>query len=74
MFDIAHGAGLAILIPAWMKFVIKHDTEKMARLAEKVFFVDRDYYNPERTALEGIFRLEQHFRRMGMAVRLSEAE
>ena len=31
------------------------------------------YYNdPEKTALEGIFRLEQHFKRMGLAVRLSE--
>jgi len=72
MFDIAHGAGLAIIIPAWMKYVMDHDVEKFAQLAERVFFVERDYRNPEITALEGIFRLEQHFRRMGMAVRLSE--
>ena len=72
MFDIAHGAGLAIIIPAWMKYNLKHDVEKFAQWAERVFFVERDYDNPEKTALEGIFRLEQHFKRMGMAVRLSE--
>ena len=72
MFDIAHGAGLAIIIPAWMKYNLKHDVEKFAQWAERVFFVERDYNNPEKTALEGIYRLEQHFKRMGMAVRLSE--
>lgn len=72
MFDIAHGAGLAIIIPAWMKFVYRHDVELFAQFAERVFFVERDYNNPEKTALEGIFRLEQHFKRMGLAVRLSE--
>ncbi len=72
MFDIAHGAGLAIIIPAWMKYTLKHNIEKFAQLAERVFFVERDYNNPEKTAVEGIFRLEQHFKRMGMAVRLSE--
>ncbi|MDC7225711.1 MAG: iron-containing alcohol dehydrogenase [Spirochaetales bacterium] len=72
MFDIAHGAGLAIIIPAWMKFVYKHDVERFAQFAERVFFVERDYADPEKTVLEGIYRLEQHFKRMGMAVRLSE--
>lgn len=72
MFDIAHGAGLAIIVPAWMKYNLKHDVEKFAQWAERVFFVERDYNNPEKTALEGISRLEQHFKRMGMAVRLSE--
>jgi len=72
LFDIAHGAGLAIIIPAWMKFVLKHDVEKFAQFAERVFFVERDYNKPEATALEGIYRLEQHFKRMGLAVRLSE--
>ncbi|HAK46264.1 MAG TPA: NADH-dependent alcohol dehydrogenase [Spirochaeta sp.] len=72
MFDIAHGAGLAIIIPAWMKYVYKHDVELFAQFAERVFFVERDYVNPWKTALEGIYRLEQHFKRMGMAIRLSE--
>ena len=74
MFDIAHGAGLAIIIPAWMKFVYNHDVERFAQFAERVFGVERDYSDPEKTALEGIFRIEQHFKRMGMAVRLSEVD
>jgi alcohol dehydrogenase YqhD (iron-dependent ADH family) len=74
MFDLAHGAGLAIIIPGWMKYVYKHDLNRFVQFAAQVWFVEPDYNNPERTALEGIYRLEAHFKRMGMAVRLSEVD
>lgn len=71
-FDIAHGAGLAIIIPAWMKHVLSHDVTRFAQYANRVWGVPMDHWNPEKTALEGIRRTEEHFRRMGLAVRLSE--
>ncbi len=74
IFDIAHGAGLAIIIPAWMKFVYTHDVNRFAQFAVRVFSVPMDFQEPEKTALEGIARLERHFRRMGMATRLSEVD
>jgi hypothetical protein len=72
MFDIAHGAGLAIIIPAWMKYTLSHDVQRFAQFAVRVFDVEMDFKQPEVTAREGIRRLEEHFRRMGLAVRLSD--
>lgn len=74
MFDIAHGAGLAIIIPAWMKYTMSHDVERFAQFAVRVFDVEMDFKQPELTAREGIRRLEDHFRRMGLAVRLSDVD
>jgi len=74
LFDIAHGAGLAIMFPAWIKYNIKEDTPRLARFAEKVWGVDGAYYNPEQTALEGVFRMENFFRFIGMPVRFKDAD
>jgi len=73
LFGIAHGAGLAILFPAWMKYNIKENTPLFARFAEKVFGVEGAFYDLEQTALEGVFRMENFFRSIGMPVRFSDA-
>lgn len=72
MFDIAHGAGLAIIIPAWMKFTMSHDQSRFVQFAVQVMGVPSDPEDPEGVAKEGIRRLEEHLVRMGLAVRLSE--
>jgi hypothetical protein len=73
MYDIAHGAGLAIVIPAWMKYVYKHNIERFAQFAVRVMDVDMAYENPEAMALEGIARLERWFSIINMPVRFSQA-
>jgi alcohol dehydrogenase len=73
MYDIAHGAGLAMVIPAWMKYVYNHDLNRFVRFAVQVWNVENDYFNPEKTALEGISRLERFWESAGLAVRLSAA-
>jgi hypothetical protein len=73
LFELAHGAGLAILFPAWIKYNIKENTPLLARFAVKVWGVDGAYYDVEQAALEGIFRMENFFRSIGMPVRLSDA-
>ena len=72
LFDLAHGAGLAIIFPAWIKYNIKEDTPRLARFAVKVWGVDGAFYDIEQAALEGVFRMENFFRSIGMPVRLSE--
>lgn len=72
MYDVAHGAGLAVVFPAWMKYVFKHNVNRFAQFAVNVFNVDYDFANPERTALEGIRRLMDFFRRIGMPTNLEE--
>jgi alcohol dehydrogenase YqhD (iron-dependent ADH family) len=71
-YDIAHGAGLAMVFPAWMKYVYKHDITRFAQVAVRVWGVDQAFYDPERTALEGIARLESFWSSLGLAVRFSE--
>jgi alcohol dehydrogenase YqhD (iron-dependent ADH family) len=72
IYDIPHGEGLAIVFPAWMKFVYKDNIVKFAQFAERVWSVDTDLNNLERTALEGITRVEAYYREIGLPVRLNE--
>jgi alcohol dehydrogenase YqhD (iron-dependent ADH family) len=72
IYDIAHGAGLAIVFPAWCKYVFRHNLKRFVQFAVRVMNVEQDFENPERTALEGIDRIEKLFVKMGMPVRLSQ--
>ncbi|MDR2943287.1 MAG: iron-containing alcohol dehydrogenase [Treponema sp.] len=73
LFEIAHGAGLAIIFPAWLKYNIKENTPRLARFAAKVWGVDGAFYDYEQAALEGVLRMENFFRSIGMPVRFAEA-
>ncbi|MDR1001050.1 MAG: iron-containing alcohol dehydrogenase [Clostridiales bacterium] len=73
LFDIAHGAGLAIIFPAWMKYVYKHDIQRFCQFAVNVFGVEHNFAYPEKSALEGIERLELFFKKIGMPTHLTEA-
>jgi alcohol dehydrogenase YqhD (iron-dependent ADH family) len=74
IFDIAHGAGLAVIFPAWLKYNIKEDPKRFARFAAKVWGVDGAYYDFEQAALEGIFRLKNFFRSIGLPVSFADAK
>jgi alcohol dehydrogenase YqhD (iron-dependent ADH family) len=74
LFDIAHGAGLSIIFPAWMKYTVNVDTRRFARFAVKVWGVDGAYYDFEQAALEGIFRLKNFFRSIGLPVNFADAK
>jgi len=72
IWDVAHGAGLSVVFPAWMRHVYRHDVARFAQFASRVWDVEMDFRNPERTALEGIGRMESFFRSIGLPIRLSE--
>lgn len=71
IYDIAHGAGLAILFPAWMKYVYKHDINRFAKFAKNVFAVS-EKEDLEKMVLEGINELEKFFNEVGLKTKLSE--
>lgn len=73
IYDIAHGAGLAIVFPAWMKYVYKHDVYRFAQFAHRVFNVDIDFNNLEETALTGIAKLKEFFNEIGLPTSLKSA-
>ena len=73
-YDCAHGAGLAVVMPAWMEFVFTHDVMRFARFAVEVFGCEMNYAEPEDTARQGIRRLREFFRSLGMPTTLKEIE
>ena len=71
-YDCAHGAGLAVVMPAWMEYVCGHDVLRFARFAVNVFGCEMNFAHPENTAREGIARLREFFRSIGMPTTLEE--
>ena len=72
LYDVAHGAGLAVVLPAWMRYQLDHDPARFAQLAVRVWGCDMDFHHPERTGLQGIERFEQFLRDLGMPLTLRE--
>ena len=71
-YDVAHGAGLAVVFPAWMRYQLDHDPMRFAQLAVRVWGCDMDFEHPEKTGLDGIARYEQFLKSIGMPTRLAE--
>ncbi len=72
IYDVAHGAGLAVVFPAWMKYVYKHNVPRFVQFAVRVWNVEQDFHNPERTALKGIERTKEFFASFGLPVTLEQ--
>ena len=72
IYDVAHGAGLAVVFPAWMKHVLHHDLNRFVQWAVRVWNVEMDVFNPEAVALEGIARMEAFFTALGVGTRMKD--
>ena len=73
LYDIAHGAGLAVMFPAWMKYVLpRGGARKLAQFARRVFAVGEAFATDEEAANEGILRLEAFYRSLGLPTTLGE--
>ncbi|MCM0648530.1 iron-containing alcohol dehydrogenase [Clostridium swellfunianum] len=69
-YDIAHGSGLAIIFPAWMKYVYKEDLDKFGRFAEKIFNITLG--TPEEKALKAIEDLRDFYKKIGAPISLKD--
>ena len=65
LFNIAHGAGLAIVIPAWMQWFHTQNVAQFERFAKEIF--------GKQSAKEGIEELKKWFSKIGAPVSLKEA-
>ncbi|MHB1377113.1 MAG: iron-containing alcohol dehydrogenase [Candidatus Humimicrobiaceae bacterium] len=72
LYGITHGASLAVMFPAWMKYVYKYNIERFAQFAARVFNIDADFNDEERLALMGIKEIENYFKEIGLPVTLKE--
>ena len=70
--DITHGAGLAIVNPAWMRFAAKARPAKFVQFAERIFGLRAKHSDDLDCALEGINRFEDFLKSIGCPTRLSE--
>ncbi len=70
-FDhIAHGAGLAVLFPAWAKYVYHHNISRFAQFARRVWEVVET--DDEKAAALGIQRMTEYFALLQMPLQLRE--
>ena len=72
IYDCAHGAGLAVVTIAWMKYVYKKHIPMFVQFAVNVMGIQGSFREQERMALDGILALEDFYKYMGLPVRFSE--
>ena len=70
--DCAHGAGLAVIMPAWMEYVMKHDVMRFCKVATRVWGCPMDFDNPEATAMAGIKAFRSFLTSIGMPSTIEE--
>lgn len=64
LYNVPHGAGLSVVMPAWMKWYHTKNPQQFERFAHEIF--------GKSTALEGIEALENWFNKVGTPTRLSQ--
>lgn len=69
---VAHGAGLAVIIPAWMSFCAKRNPDKLWRFAINVMSVDPSGKDTDAIIEEGIQELKDFYHDLGMTTNLRE--
>lgn len=70
--EVAHGAGLAVVFPAWMKYAYKYNIPRFCQYAVRVWNCEMDYENPENTVIAGIEATIKYFKEIGMPTTLGE--
>jgi alcohol dehydrogenase len=71
IYDIPHGAGLSIVFPNWMKYVMETNIEKFVNFARNVWNVSVQGKNDRKIALEGIQKTRDFFTSIGAPAALS---
>ena len=72
LYDCAHGAGLAVVMPAVFMYVMDHDVTRFAQVAVRVWGCKMDFYHPEVTAKAGIEALRSFLISLGMPKNFAE--
>ncbi|MCL1921852.1 MAG: iron-containing alcohol dehydrogenase [Kiritimatiellaeota bacterium] len=70
LFDVAHGAGLAVVGPAWMVWESRRRTDRIAAFARRMMDVRID--DDAAAAAEGIARFRAWLKKIGNPVTLGE--
>lgn len=71
IYNVTHGAGLAVIFPAWLTYMASHHVGKVAQYAHRVWDVPESD-DKKAMALEGVARLKAFFHAIGMPVTFKE--
>jgi alcohol dehydrogenase YqhD (iron-dependent ADH family) len=75
-YDTAHGAGLAVIMPAWLQYIADNGSEaqveRVAQFGVKVFAVKEDTANAKAAANAGLEAFRAWLRSIGMPLTLAE--
>lgn len=71
LYDVTHGAGLAVIFPAWLTWMASLHVEKVAQYAARVWDVPVSE-DLKAMALEGVARLKSFFTSIGMPVNFAQ--
>lgn len=72
LYDCAHGAGLAVTMPAVFTYVMEHDVMRFAQVAVRVWGCQMDFARPEVTAKAGIDAFRRFLKSIGMPGNFAE--
>ncbi len=72
LYDCAHGAGLAVVMPAWMEFVMNHNIMRFAQAAVRIWGCEMNFEKPEETAMRGIRCFRRFLHDIGMPINFAE--
>ena len=74
VYDCPHGAGLSVIMPAWMKYCVEHheNANRFVQMATRIFGCQLDLDDPRQTAREGVAAFETFLKELGMPLTFAE--
>ena len=72
LYDCAHGAGLAVIMPAWMEYVRHTNVMRFCEVATRVWGIQMNFENPDETAMAGINAFKNFLHSIGMPINFDE--
>ena len=72
IYDVAHGAGLSVITPAWMKYVYKENMPMFEQFAVNVMGVEKECKSQEEIINEGIEKLKSFYKKLELPTSLKE--
>lgn len=71
-YNAVHGATLSVLLPGWATYVYRDHPKRFAQFAERVFEISPEGRGAEEIAAEGISKLVEFYKLLGMPLTLRE--
>lgn len=73
LYDVPHGAGLAVISIGWMKYYKEQRPEKFVRFAKNIFSIEeKNHSNEQETICIGIDKLEDWYKSLSSPTRLTD--